>query len=108
MPVDVKNNHREDNQRIKAIHAPLMRLCISIPAQREVNHPVHGTDKNARRSHIRDPQDRLPVLLQLMVRAINRTVFLIDVCDAFFESGREALGGEVEADCDDAEEAEAG
>jgi len=42
-----------------------------------------------------------------VVRAVDRAVFLVDVGEAFLEGGGEALGGEVEAYGDDAEEAEA-
>jgi len=48
----------------------------------------------------------LPVPLQLVVCAIDGAVFLVDVGDAFLKSGSEALGREVEADGDDAEETE--
>lgn len=84
-----------------------MPLRIPTSPQGEINHPIHRTDQNAGRSNVGDPQNRLPISLQLMIRSINRTVFLIDVRETFFKGGSEALGGEVEADGDDAEEAEA-
>jgi len=43
-----------------------------------------------------------------MIGTIDGTVFLIDVCEALFEGGSEAFGGEVKVDGDDGKEAKAG
>lgn len=106
--MDVQDNHRKDNQSIKDVQAPLMHLRIPSPPQREINHPVNRPDQNAKTCNIRNPQNRLPVPLQLMIRAINGTVFLIDIREALFKAGSETLGGEVEADGDNTKETEAG
>jgi hypothetical protein len=108
MPMDIQNNDWEDDQGIKDIQAPLVRLRISRSPQREIDHTIDRTDENAKRSDIRSPQDRLPVLLQLMIRSIDSAVFLVDVCKTLLKSCREAFGGEVKANGDDAEETEAG
>ncbi len=63
--------------------------------------------QNTNRSNIRNPQNSLPVFLQLMISSINCAIFLVDVCKAFFKGYCKAFGGEVEPDSDDAEEAEA-
>jgi hypothetical protein len=59
-------------------------------------------------SNVDNVQQRRPVLLELPFSPVDSAIFLISrTTDPAFELGEKTFRGEVEADSDDAEEAEA-
>jgi len=109
MPVEVERNTGEYRHGIEDVRKPLMLLNIPRFAERKLADPVNRPDQDEQTSDINNNQQTLPALEHLPAQAVDRAVLVVwGAGHAVVEVFGEAPGGEVEADGDDAEEAEAG
>ncbi len=84
-----------------------MLLDVTRFAEAEFAHSVDGSDQDQQASNVDDDEQSLPSLKHLPLEFVDRAVLIVGVAtDSMIEFFGKAARGEVEADGDDAEEAE--